>query len=290
MRRARLSDAAPATFVVGVLIIVVGLIVHPLVVTPIGVSVALLSGFAWMHKASDARSTNAGLDLPAVKAQDERLVGERTLSRGTLLLGAALGLLVAAPVVAFAIFPSFQGRRHRGVDLGPFGDFPEGKYTVVMFLLDSSEGATTRRAAYIRNNGFVSNEPSFTIISNRCTHVGCPTQPNGPVLQSKQHMAHTETGPVQIIPIQPAGFGCPCHASQFDTEGNRIAGPAPRALDRYEFSIRDSRLYLESLYSVGRVDGSGADAQIHAVPWRPPGEPASGPESLLYPVQAGSKV
>ena len=41
-----------------------------------------------------------------------------------------------------------------------------------------------------------------------------------------------------LTPTQAAsGFGCPCHGGQYDTEGNRIAGPPVRALDRYGFSI-----------------------------------------------------
>ena len=84
-------------------------------------------------------------------------------------------------------------------------------------------------------------------------------------------------------PTRPAGFGCPCHGSQFDTEGNRIAGPAPRALDRYEFSIRDGHLWLGRLYSVSRVDGTGAQARIHSAPLQDAGQPVSGPESFLYP-------
>ena len=36
-----------------------------------------------------------------------------------------------------------------------------------------------------------------------------------------------------LIPTsRPAGFVCPCHGGQYDTEGNRIAGPPVRALDR----------------------------------------------------------
>ena len=87
------------------------------------------------------------------------------------------------------------------------------------------------------------------------------------------------------MPTQAAGFGCPCHGSQFDAEGNRTAGPAPRALDRYEFSIRNGRLWLGRLYSVSRVDGNGANARIRrfAAP-RTPANPLTGPESCLYPV------
>ena len=87
-----------------------------------------------------------------------------------------------------------------------------------------------------------------------------------------------------MVPAQPAGFGCPCHGSQFDDEGNRTAGPAPRALDRYEFSIRNGRLLLGRLYSVSRVDGAGADARIHSFPLLGAGEPVTGLESWLYPI------
>jgi hypothetical protein len=70
----------------------------------------------------------------------------------------------------------------------------------------------------------------------------------------------------------------------FDTEGNRTAGPAPRALDRYQFSIRNGRLVLGPIYSISRVDGSGGNARIHSYKRLGDGEPATGPESLLYPV------
>jgi Rieske [2Fe-2S] domain len=91
-----------------------------------------------------------------------------------------------------------------------------------------------------------------------------------------------------LVPTQPAGFGCPCHGSQFDNEGNRTAGPAPRALDRYEFSIRNGHLWLGRPYSVSRVDGTGAQAQIHSFRLKGDGEPATGAEVWLYPIDTRS--
>jgi hypothetical protein len=75
---------------------------------------------------------------------------------------------------------------------------------------------------------------------------------------------------------------------EFDTEGNRTAGPAPRALDRYQFSIRNGRLVLGDLYSVSRVAGKGAAARIRSFKLKGAGEPATGPESLLYPLDPSS--
>src|ERR1700749_2188119 len=124
-------------------------------------------------------------------------------------------------------------------------------------------------------------------MSSRCTHVGCPTQPNGLIFTRQRHGERTPTGPVALVPTQPSGFGCPCHGSQFDNEGNRTAGPAPRALDRYQFSIRHGHLWLGNLYSVSRVDGTGAQARIHAFALKGAGEPATGPESWLYPREIG---
>ena len=156
---------------------------------------------------------------------------------------------------------------------------------IATFLSDPEAGEVSRRAAYIRHNGLVDGVPSFTAMSSRCTHVGCPTQPNGPVFNRQHRTERTSSGDVGLVPTLPTGgFGCPCHGSQFDEEGNRTAGPAARALDRYEFSIRRGHLWLDRLYSVSHVEGSGAAARIHRISLRGAGEPATGPESWLYPV------
>ena len=217
--------------------------------------------------------------------QAETFSRSRLLERATLGLGGLVALGAALPAAAVAVLPSFLGRRQRAVDLGPVEAFPERRFVVATFLADAQAGEISRRAAYVRNNGFAGNRPSFTIMSSRCTHVGCPTQPNGPVFTQRHRLERTAAGEVGLVPALPAaGFGCPCHGSQFDTEGNRTAGPAPRALDRYQFSIRNGRLWLGGIYSVSRVDGSGADARIHSFKRLGAGEPASGPESVLYPV------
>ena len=74
-------------------------------------------------------------------------------------------------------------------------------------------------------------------------------QPNGPL--DDADTTHYED--VTLIPtISIAGFGCPCHGGQYDTEGNRTAGPPVRALDRYSFSIRNGHLFLGTPFSVSR--------------------------------------
>jgi Rieske Fe-S protein len=210
------------------------------------------------------------------------------LERATLGLGGIVVLGVALPAAGFTVLPSLFGQRQRAVDLGPIDAFAEGQFVVATFLADPRAGEVSRRAAYIRNNGLLGNLPSFTIMSSRCTHVGCPTQPNGPLFLKQKKFEHTNGGEVALVPSQPSGFGCPCHGSQFDNEGNRTAGPAPRALDRYQFSIRDGHLWLGRLYSVGTVDGTGAQARIHSFALKGDGEPATGPEAWLYPVDAPS--
>ena len=67
-------------------------------------------------------------------------------------------------------------------------------------------------------------------------------------------------GPVAGSYANPAAFACPCHGGAYDTEGNRTAGPPVRALDRYEYEVRDGRVFLVGTYSVGKVQGEGKDA------------------------------
>jgi Rieske Fe-S protein len=279
----------PVSVAIGVATLLVGLIVNPEVIAPLGGAITLAAGFAWVRRGAKTLPPAAGPAAPRSDSDADRFSRSRLLERATLGFGGVIALAVALPAAGVAVLPAFLGQRRRSVDLGPISAFPEGQFVVATFLTDPQAGEVSRRAAYIRNNGFVGSLPSFTIMSSRCTHVGCPTQPNGPLFPGRRRVARTASGEVGFVPALPAGgFGCPCHGSEFDTEGNRTAGPAPRALDRYQFSIRNGRLVLGRLYSVSRVQGSGADARIHAFALKGAGEPATGPESFLYPVDPGS--
>jgi len=277
----------PISFAVGVAVLLVGLIVNPGVIAPLGGAITVLAGFGWVRGGRfDRQPTSSEAERPqAEPPAGERYPRSRFLERATLGLGGLVAAGVALPAAGFALLPSLVGQRRRPVDLGPLGAFPEGRFVIATFLADPRAGEVSRRAAYIRNNGLLNGLPSVTTMSSRCTHVGCPTQPNGPVFNQQHRAEQTANGEVGLVPTLPAGgFGCPCHGSQFDMEGNRTAGPAARALDRYEFSIRNGHLWLDRLFSVSHVDGAGATARIHRFALRGPGEPVTGPESWLYPV------
>ena len=91
-----------------------------------------------------------------------------------------------------------------------------------------------------------------------------------------------------LIGTAPSSFGCPCHGGQYDTEGNRIAGPPVRALDRFQFSVVHRRLLLGDPYSVSEVEGTGGTAKIFKWNKAFPGVHVDGPQSWLYPIQPPS--
>jgi Rieske Fe-S protein len=288
----------PLGFAVGIAVILVGLIVDPLLIGGIGVAITLVFGFLWIREATrEYRAehvkvepeTRDGVAAPAKEGAAEGFPRSRFLETVTVGLGAVIGGLVTLPVAGFALLPGFVGQKKHEVDLGPITEFPEGQWRIATFMVDPAEGEVSRRTAFVRNNGSARVEgsartvPSFTIISNRCAHLGCPVQANGPI--GKPSEEKTANGEVRLIPTTPAGFGCPCHGGQYDTEGNRTAGPPVRALDRYEFAIHNGRLVLLSTFSVSHVDGTGAQAQIHKYKLAGPGQHVDGPEQWFYPIQ-----
>jgi menaquinol-cytochrome c reductase iron-sulfur subunit len=216
----------------------------------------------------------------------ERFPRSRFLEAATLGLGGVIGGIVTVPLLGPAVADAFLHQHTGELDIGPVTNFPVGKYVIATFFTDPSEGEVSRKTAYIRNNGEGERGPSFTIISNRCAHLGCPVQPAGPVDDSQKKTTKTKSaGEVTLIPTTPAGFGCPCHGGQYDKEGNRTAGPPVRALDRFDYLIRDGHLVLLKPYSVGKVEGEGAQAKIAKYPLTNPGDHVDGIESWLYPIQ-----
>jgi Rieske Fe-S protein len=289
----------PVGFAVGVVVFMVGLIVS-WSIAGVGAIIALACAFLWVrdlttgtplaHTPEVPPESPTGAAIPAgagPAAMPESLTEERYprskfLELSTLGLGGVIGGIVTVPALGFMIAPSFLKQGTKDHDLGPLTDYPEGKYVVATYMSDPAQGEVSRRTAYVRYNGQLSGQPSFTVISNHCAHLGCPVQPNGPLEESQKK----QNGDVTLIPtISIAGFGCPCHGGQYDTEGNRTSGPPVRALDRYSFSIRNGHLFLGHAFSVSHVDGVGATAKIHKWTQAFPGEPVSGLESWLYPIQ-----
>ena len=292
----------PIGFAIGIAVILVGLIIDPLWVSTIGGAIALVFGIFW---ARDATSELRGRPLAiqpehrepaapgaaALALTEQRFPRNKFLEGTTLGLGAVIGGMITVPVAGFAVLPGFLGQKQHKVDLGLLSDFADGQWYIATFMLDPSEGETSRRTAFVRSNGSLTVKgkpvPSFTIISNRCAHLGCPVQANGPTGTFIGLKTLTETGKngkVTLLPVVPAGFGCPCHGGQYDTEGNRTAGPPVRGLDRYGFEIDNGRVILLSTYSVSKVDGTGAQAKIHKYKEVGPGEHIDGIEQILYPL------
>jgi Rieske Fe-S protein len=284
----------PVGFAIGIAILLTGLIVGWTIVI-LGAVLTVAFGFLWIRDAtSELSGEPVERGAPEMRAATEPLPPDEEVDRfprnkfleaSTLGIGAAIGGIVTLPVLGFVVAQPFVDQGYDPVDIGALEEFPEGEWRVVTFMEDPAEGEITRRTAFVRYNGLLGDEPSFTIISNRCVHLGCPVQPGGPIDEENRQTEKTTNTVVARIPTAPANYGCPCHGGAYDTEGNRTAGPPVRALDRYEFSIIDGRLYLGKAYSVGEVQGTGKDAVIVKYDRAYPGNHVDGPEQLLYPIQ-----
>jgi Rieske Fe-S protein len=283
----------PVGFAVGIACVLVGLVVSwP--VAAVGAALALVFGFLWIRDVTSDVRGEPHVEPEPVAEPDLVVSGDdeypavysrnKFLELSTLGLGGVITGIVTIPILGFAILPSFVEQKLDPIDLGPLDNFPEGKWVITTYLANPREGEVSRHTAFVRYNGeFEQGVPSFTLISNRCVHLGCPVQASGPIAEQEKKVK-TDVGEVTLIDVTPAAFSCPCHGGAYDLEGNRTAGPPVRALDRYYFSIKENRLFLGEAYAVAKVKGEGKDARIKAYTHAGPGQHVDGPEAWLYPI------
>jgi menaquinol-cytochrome c reductase iron-sulfur subunit len=293
----------PIGFAVGIACILIGLVVSWPAVA-VGAVLAIVFGFLWIrdvtgavrepapHVEAETRGAYPGAPkalegreaMPRISEEEVAAYPRSTfLSAATLGLGGVIGGVITVPVLGFAVLPAFTNQKKQRVDLGPLENFAEGEFVIATYLEDPEVGEVTRRTVFVRNNGQLEGQPSFTILFSRCVHLGCPVQPNGLIHDDQKKTVGKDN--VELIPSLVTGFGCPCHGGQYDNEGNRTAGPPVRALDRAEFSIRDGKLWLGEFYSVGSVESTGARARIKRYGRAVPGVHVDGPEAWLYPIE-----
>ncbi len=188
------------------------------------------------------------------------------LSVATVGLGATIGGVLATPVAAYMLAPTTQEATFNPVTLGPVSSFTSEtgfQPTPAPYVEDPAQPLVSSGLAYVHYTGggdhdWLAPRAMFVVFSNRCTHVGCPAQ------------------------ASTVGFSCPCHGSQFDQRGARVAGPAVRPLDRFQWEIRKAnQLWITQRWSV-LLNGDGASYY----PVKAPGQPLTGQipvADALYP-------
>ena len=122
----------PISFAFGVAVLLVGLIVNPEVIAPLGAAITVVAAAAWMRggRRGEQPTTSEQTAPQEVEPGGERYTRNRFLERATLGLGGVIAGAVALPAAGLAVLPSFLGQRRRAVDLGPVSAFPEGRFVV----------------------------------------------------------------------------------------------------------------------------------------------------------------
>ena len=255
----------PVGFAVGIVCLLVGLIVSWPAVA-VGAVLALVFGFLWARDVAERprarrarrrrRSRAAERRRPRRRAGAGRaLPAQHASSRARRSASArVIGAIVTLPAVGFALAArrSSSRRQHEGRPRPDRRTSRRASGWSPPSLRDPTQGEISRRTAFIRNNGLLDGEPSFTDHLEPLRAPRLPGAAGRPALRrSRRRRSRPPTARSTLIPSLPAaGFICPCHGGSYDQEGNRIAGPPVRGLDRYEFDIVNGRLVLGNTYSV----------------------------------------
>jgi menaquinol-cytochrome c reductase iron-sulfur subunit len=140
------------------------------------------------------------------------------------IVAAALG----APALVYLLFPPRPKKESEWVEIGDVGKIAAGVPVEMAFRRNRVDGwkvISEKSTAWVVKRA----DNSVVAFGPQCTHLGCAY--------------HWEDARGQFI--------CPCHTSLFSIDGRVTAGPAPRALDRYDVKVEGSRLL------VGRLRQSG---------------------------------
>jgi menaquinol-cytochrome c reductase iron-sulfur subunit len=134
---------------------------------------------------------------------------------------AAVGVLMALPLVRFALYPLFARTTDTSwSDLGPLDSF-SGLAEPVQKIMGVSQRDGWRETIS-QKPVYVTKGPDgqVTVLSTVCPHLGCQ------------------------VPWDPQKheFFCPCHGSSFAPDGARLGGPTPRGLDSLPTMVQNGHL------------------------------------------------
>jgi cytochrome b6-f complex iron-sulfur subunit len=170
------------------------------------------------------------VELEPWEPPDPELVGvsrRQFFNRATVtLMSAGIGAFAAAAFVAF-LWPSGTGGFGGQVNVGKIGNIkdgikqgggffyaPEARSWITEYPAEALPAAETVYPESL----LVAMRAGLTILSQKCPHLGCRV----PACLTSQW------------------FECQCHGSQYNRNGEKKAGPAPRGMDRFPTVISGS--------------------------------------------------
>lgn len=147
------------------------------------------------------------------------------LARITVALSGAIGALLSVPLLGGLLSPAL--RRSASATPSAFlpliqlWDLPLGVPKRVEVVSDhtdawSREPRKVLGAAWVIRTG----KHDVKAFSTVCPHLGCG------------------------VDVAPKGYGCPCHTSAFDEQGEVVSGPSPRGLDALEVKVEDNTVFV----------------------------------------------
>lgn len=151
----------------------------------------------------------------------EKLERRGFLSTVAWAITAIIGLVYSIPAIRYLIGPSFQKDDEQWLLLASTSKIEPGQPTLFKVTTEKQTGWITEEkelSSYLLTD----NGRDFVAMSNICTHLGCRVRW---IEQEEQ-------------------FFCPCHNAVFDRQGNVVAGPPPRPLDRYQTKVEDGQVYI----------------------------------------------
>ena len=180
------------------------------------------SDFDPQHSQS-AQSSNAcprPLLHPTAAREDRR----NFLFKLSIAINAAIGLLIATPVIRFLLGPLRpKGAYDSWIPLGKVAEYPPGTTLLAFFrnpITNPWDGETGNVACYVRRQP----DGGFMIFAVNCAHLGCP---------------------VRWFP-QSQLFMCPCHGGAYYADGSRAAGPPERGLFTYASRVDGDTLMIHA--------------------------------------------
>jgi menaquinol-cytochrome c reductase iron-sulfur subunit len=142
----------------------------------------------------------------------------------SVAINAAIGLLIATPVIRFLLGPLRpKGAYDSWIPLGKVTDYNPGTTLLAFFRNPTTnpwDGETGNVACYVRRQP----DGGFTVFAVNCAHLGCP---------------------VRWFP-QSQLFMCPCHGGAYYADGSRAAGPPERGLFTYASRIDGDTLMIQA--------------------------------------------